>query len=80
MARIINRSRYIRMIVSHKKFEGTVHPDLDQQTKWFNEFRLEPIRLGQMCEQYPSLQNSWNEFKLVYELCRSQDDINRQIS
>jgi hypothetical protein len=34
--------------------------------------------LGRMCDQYPGLQKSWNEFKIVYELCRSQDDINRQ--
>ena len=53
---------------------------IDKQTDWLNEYRLDPIKLGRMCEKFPALQKSWNEFKLVYELCRSQDDIDREIS
>lgn len=54
--------------------------DLDKQAKYLETYKIDAIKLGRMCEQYPSLQNSWNEFKLVYELCRSQYDLNRQIS
>jgi hypothetical protein len=52
--------------------------NLDKQTKWLDEYKMDPIRLGRMCDKYPALQKSWNDFKLVYELCRSQDDIDRQ--
>lgn len=52
---------------------------LDKQSTWLEEYKLDPIRLGRMCEKFPALQKSWNEFKIVYELCRSQDDIDRKI-
>ena len=51
---------------------------LDKQHKWLTEYKLDPIRLGRMCEQFPGLQNSWNEFKMMYEICRSQDEIDRK--
>jgi hypothetical protein len=53
---------------------------VEKQADWLVTYRIDPIQMGRMCEEYPALQKSWNEFKLVYELCRSQDDINRQIS
>ena len=62
--------------ILHEMYEEDEH--LDKQTQWMNDYRIDPIRLGRMCNQYPGLQKSWNEFKIVYELCRSQDDINRQ--
>jgi hypothetical protein len=62
--------------ILHEMYEEDKH--LDKQTQWMNDYRIDPIRLGRMCDQYPGLQKSWNEFKIVYELCRSQDDINRQ--
>jgi hypothetical protein len=62
--------------VLHEMYEEDSY--LDQQTKWLTEYKMDPIRLGRMCEKFPALQKSWNEFKLVYELCRSQDDIDRQ--
>ena len=52
---------------------------LDKQTSWLTEYKLDPITVGRMCEKYPALQKSWNEFILVYQLCRSQDDIDREI-
>ena len=52
---------------------------LDQQTKWLTEYKMDPIRLGRMCKKYPALQKSWEQFKLMYDLARSQDDIDRQI-
>lgn len=57
-------------------FDG---PSLDKQTKWIKKYQVDPLKLGRMCEQFPGLQKSWNEFKLVYELCRSADETNRTI-
>ena len=53
---------------------------IDDQHNWLNQYKVDPIRMGRMCEKFPALQKSWEEFKLVYELCRSQDDIDRQIN
>lgn len=52
---------------------------LDRQTGWMTEYKIDPIRLGRMCEKFPALQTSWEQFKLMYDLARSQDDIDRQI-
>jgi hypothetical protein len=54
--------------------------NLDKQTKWLIEYKMDPIQLGRMIDKYPALQKSWNDFKLVYELCRSEDENNRQDS
>jgi hypothetical protein len=51
---------------------------VEKQADWLVTYKIDPIRLGRMCEKFPALQKSWNDFKLVYELCRSQDDIDRQ--
>lgn len=64
----------------HRKFGGHPVPTIDQQSRWLDEYKIDSIKLGRMCEKFPGLQNSWNQFKLVYEVCRSQDDIDRQIS
>jgi hypothetical protein len=63
--------------VLHEMYEED--HSIDKQASWLEIYRLDPIRLGRMCEKYPALQKSWNEFKLVYELCRSQDEIDREI-
>ena len=52
---------------------------VDDQHNWLNQYRIESIRLGRMCEKFPALKKSWDEFKMMYELCRSQDDIDRQV-
>ena len=52
--------------------------NIDRQTQWLETYKIDPIRLGRMCEKFPALQKSWSDFKMVYELCRSQDDIDRQ--
>lgn len=52
---------------------------LDRQHGWLIEYKIDPIRLGRMCEKYPALQNSWEQFKLMYDIARSQDDIDRQV-
>ena len=52
---------------------------VDDQHDWLNQYRIDAIRMGRMCKKFPTLQKSWDEFKLMYELCRSHDDIDRQI-
>ena len=52
---------------------------LDRQHGWLTEYKIDPIRLGRMCEKYPALQTSWEQFKLMYDIARSQDDIDRQV-
>jgi hypothetical protein len=46
--------------ILHEMYEEDKH--LDKQTQWMNDYRIDPIRLGRMCDQYPGLQKSWNEF------------------
>ena len=65
--------------VFHEMYDD-FESSIDKQHIWARKYKMDPIRLGRMCEQFPALQKSWNEFKLVYELCRSQDDVNRKIS
>ena len=64
--------------ILHEMWEEDLN--LDKQTKWLIEYKMDPIQLGRMCDKYPALQKSWNDFKLMYELCRSEDEINRQDS
>jgi hypothetical protein len=51
---------------------------VEKQADWLVTYKIDPIRMGRMCEKFPALQKSWSDFKMVYELCRSQDDIDRQ--
>ena len=53
-------------------------PDLDTQHKWATDYRVDPLALGRMCLEFPGLQKSWEQFKIVYELCKSEDEINKQ--
>ena len=64
--------------ILHEMWEDDLN--LDKQTGWLNEYKLDPIKLGRMCDKYPALKKSWDDFKIVYELCRSQDDIDREVS
>ena len=67
------------MIRKHNKFKPSEFIDLDTQHKWAVQYRVDSLTLGRLCSEYPGLQKSWNEFKLVYELCRSADETNRTI-
>jgi hypothetical protein len=58
--------------IYHKKFEGTPHPDVDKQHQWINEYSLKPIEIGALCEKFPGLQKSWEQFKIMYNLCKSE--------
>jgi hypothetical protein len=51
---------------------------LDRQHSWMTTYKIDSIRLGRMCEKYPALHHSWEQFKLMYDIARSQDDIDRQ--
>jgi hypothetical protein len=57
--------------VYHKKFDGVPIPDVDKQHKWITEYSIKPIELGMMCEKFPGLQKSWEQFKITYNLCKS---------
>lgn len=71
--------RYVHDIL-HEMTDGYVTKTyIDEQHNWFTQYKIDPIRMGRMCEKFPALQNKWDEFKVIYELCRSQDDIDRQI-
>ena len=52
--------------------------DLDRQTKWIRHYQIDALKLGRMCEEFPGLQKSWEQFKIVYELCKSENETNRQ--
>lgn len=54
--------------------------DIDKQAKYLETYKIDPIKLGRMCDKFPGLQKSWEQFIIMYELCRSEDDINRQNS
>ena len=53
---------------------------IEKQAAWLETYKINPIQLGRMCEKYPTLLTSWEQFKTVYEMCRSQDDNNQQNS
>jgi hypothetical protein len=63
--------------VLHEMYEEDY--SIEKQANWLGTYKMDPITLGRMIEKYPALQKSWSEFKLVYELCRSQDETDRQI-
>ena len=53
---------------------------VEKQADWLVTYKIDPIKMGRMCEKYPALQKSWSEFKLVYDLCRSQHETDTEIS
>jgi len=53
---------------------SNIEYSIDKQLSSLETFYISPIQLGQLCEKFPALQKLWNEFKLIYELCRSKDD------
>jgi hypothetical protein len=59
---------------------GTVGPTgtfgwsyTDQQHEWMMEYKLDPIKMGEMCEKFPALAKSWSQFKMLYNLCKSEE-------
>lgn len=51
---------------------------VEKQADWLVTYKIDPIKLGYMCEKYPALQTSWEQFKLMYDIARSQYDADRQ--
>ena len=54
--------------------------DIDKQAKYLETYKIDAIQLGRLCEQFPGLQKSWDQFIMMYKLCRSEDDSSRQDS
>lgn len=52
---------------------------LDRQHGWLNQYRIDSIKVGHLCGQYPALQIAWDQFKTTYEMCKAQYEVNRQI-
>ena len=46
----------------------------DQQHQWIMEYKIDPITMGEMCEKIPALAKSWSQFKMMYDLCRSEEN------
>jgi len=65
------------MIIKHTPTEFI---DLETQHNWTVQYRVDSLTLGRLCSEYPGLQKSWDQFKIVYDLCRSTDETNRTIS
>ena len=47
--------------------------DLDKQHQYMREFQLNPIEIGTLCEQFPALKNTWQQFLTVLEMCKEND-------
>jgi hypothetical protein len=45
----------------------------DQQHEWFLEYKIDPMAMGRMCEKFPALAKSWGQFKMLYNLCKSEE-------
>jgi len=48
--------------------------DIDKQHKYLNSFKLNPIEIGELCEKYPTLKNSWDQFLTILEMCKENDN------
>ncbi len=46
--------------------------DIDKQHDYLMRYQIDSVELGQLCEKYPGLKNSWTQFKLLYDLCKTQ--------
>ena len=54
--------------------------DLDKQYEYMVKYKTDPIEIGELCEQYPGLQKSWEQFLTTLNLCKDKHEIDRQIS
>lgn len=44
----------------------------DEQHEFYLKYQIDPIELGSLIKQYPSLEKSWAQFKTVYNLVRKE--------
>ena len=47
--------------------------DLDKQHQYITEFKTDPIEVGRLCEKFPALKNTWQQFLTVLEMCKEDD-------
>ena len=45
--------------------------NMDEQHAWLKEYQVDRILLGSLCETNPALRKSWDQFKMMYDLCRA---------
>jgi hypothetical protein len=64
--------------VLHEMYDDSGTWQIEVQSKYLETYKINAIQVGRMCDKYPSLQKAWDEFKLVYEICRSQDEADNQ--
>lgn len=48
--------------------------DIEDQHRYITEFQINPVEIGFLCEKYPAVKNSWNQFLTIVELCRENND------
>ena len=70
----------MRNDVLYEMTDGIIRSRVDTQHTWLNQYRVDSIKVGHLCEQYPALQIAWDQFKTTYEMCKAQDESNRQVS
>ena len=64
--------------ILHEMIDSVTPTHLDNQYEWFNRYKIDAIKMGEMCEKFPTLQKSWDEFKVIYDLCRSHFEVTEQ--
>ena len=50
--------------------------DIDKQHEYLLKYSVDPIEVGELCQHYPALKNSWNNFINVLEICRTENEVN----
>jgi hypothetical protein len=46
--------------------------DIDKQHEYLSEYKLDPIEIGILCDQYPGLKKYWEQFITTVNLCRNE--------
>ena len=70
----------MRTDVLYEMTDGYIRKDpTDVQHTWLTEYRLDAMQMGRMCEKYPALKLAWEQFKTIHNMCKAEDEINRNI-
>lgn len=48
--------------------------DIEKQHEFLLHYKIDSIELGELCEKYPGLKNSWEQFKIIFEMCKNKDN------
>lgn len=54
--------------------------DIDKQYEYMVRYKTDPIEIGELCEKYPGLQKTWDQFLTTLNLCKEEHETNRSIS